>query len=232
MQQTVKPFAKGADGHAKLVCAKDRQGNYRAGARVADLIVTHTPELRMELHAPGADTETTGATGTGDWRPTALMERISLLVEGSDMPLSLSAIVKGGRVKGNERHLTRALDKLVGEGYVTVTDGPRGARLHASTRAYRQREDPKSDLYRPSHDDRLRPSPDRLPATVDDRLSVSCLKETETVDGQERRSTVSNSGDGHDGAWIERAIAGQRELFNPQTGETKPVDPTEKGTTT
>lgn len=143
MQLTVRPFAKGQPGAAKLVCAKDRHGNYRTGQRVADLSVTPDDGDGVHITMRAPSDATTPAAET--FRPTALMEKVSHALETAGEPLSFRGI--DDRVKGKQQHIRTAVDVLVTEGHVARTPGPNRSTLHTAERPYRQTEDPKSDAY-------------------------------------------------------------------------------------
>lgn len=144
MQSLVKPFDQDTEGWSKLVCAKDRHGNYRQGAKVAELHVTPGAPVLAALRAPA---EAAQGQASGEFRPTALMERVSRYLEGRDEPVSFRGIDKA--VEGKQEYIAQALDALVAEGYVTRKPGPRSANLHTSARPYRQADDPRSDAYEP-----------------------------------------------------------------------------------
>ena len=180
MQAVVRPFDQDTPGVAKLTCAKDRHGTYRQGARVADLHITPHGDVLAELRAP-VDVP---ATGERKWRPTGLMERIAEALDGAPEPLSFRGVDE--RVSGKADHKRIALRVLVDEAYVTVSDGPRNAKLHTLVRPYRQRLDPASDLY-------VRPGHTQPP---DDRVSVSVSLERDTG---HTHSTVSGTQWGHSG---------------------------------
>ena len=142
MQQVVKSFAKDPPGAAKLVCAKDRHGNYRPGQKVAELTVTPDGgSTHATLRTPPDATTAAG----GAFRPTTLMERVSRALEDAGEPLTFRAL--DSRVVGQQQHITTALDTLVREGYVERTHGPRNSNMHATVRPYRQDTDPLSDAY-------------------------------------------------------------------------------------
>lgn len=143
MQITVRPFAKGQPGAAKLVCAKDRHGNYRTGQRVAELSVTPTDDdgVRITMRAPSDATTPAAET----FRPTALMEKVSRALEAAGEPLSFRGI--DDRVRGKQQHIRTAVDVLVSDGHVARTAGPNRSTLHTVERPYRQTGDPKSDAY-------------------------------------------------------------------------------------
>lgn len=141
MQTVQRPFARGQAGSAKLVCAKDRHGNYAQGSKVAELHVEPDGDgVGITLRVPAA-------VGAGDqtFRPTMLMERVSLLLEGQAEPLSRTSVHE--RVVGKKAALLEALDVLKTEGYVSVTPGARQSELCRSLRPYRQAADPLSDRY-------------------------------------------------------------------------------------
>lgn len=194
MQTTVCPFDRTTPGWAKLVCAKDRHGNYRQGVVVAQLHVDPEAEVHVSLRVPAETSERSG----GRWRPTALMERIAQAIGDEDEPLSFRGLDE--RVSGKADHKRTALRVLVDEGHVVVSDGPRNAKLHTLVKPYTQRTDPASDLYvGPGH---TRPSPDRV------SVSVSLERDTGHT-----HSTVSGTQSGHGGDTVPRS--GCRTCENP-----------------
>lgn len=144
MQTTVRPFDKGTAGMAKLVCAKDRHGNYRPGQKVAELHVTpdDVAGVMLTLRPPSGDVRAPDM-----FRPTALMERASKALEAAAEPLSGRAINE--LVPGKRDAVAQAVEVLVVEGYVERSEGERRAKLHTSLRPYRQSSDPRSDAYEP-----------------------------------------------------------------------------------
>jgi len=133
MQRTVRPFDKWTPGHAKLVCAKDRNGNYRPGQHVVDLKVTPTGgRVVLELVAASDGPRAEG----GGFRPTGYMERISLALEALGEPVSFNGVCE--RITGKRAHIRAAVDALVVEGYLTTTPGPRGATLHSVAKTFRE----------------------------------------------------------------------------------------------
>lgn len=176
MQTIVRPFARDTAGAAKLVCAKDRHGNYRPGQKVAELTVTPDGSgVHLRLRAP---VEVTGETTTDTFRPTALMEKVSKALEGADGPLSGRDVDK--QVPGREAHVTHARNVLVAEGYVTVAAGTRNAKLHTLVRPYRQAADPASDAYVPAGDS---------------RAPIECVTVSVPIDGGRETDTQPSPGD-------------------------------------
>lgn len=150
-----RPFSRTQAGRAHLVQAKDREGHVATDGATA-AVVTFTPghdgTLTIALDPP-----TGGATGPDEqFRPTGYMERISKHVEQlNDAGIAPSVNESIGTVSGKRKHLAAALDTLVAEGFITVEQGPRGARLHRTTRPYRQADDPRSDRYDPPPSDTI-----------------------------------------------------------------------------
>lgn len=142
MQVNVRPFDRTTAGFSKLVCAKDRHGNYHQGQTVALLKVTPgTDGVTLELGVP----QETGTSGVGTWRPTGIMERISRLIEDEGEPLGVRAIDRG--VKGKKEHKTLATECLVTAGHIATEAGPNRSILHKLVTPYRQANDPNSDMF-------------------------------------------------------------------------------------
>ena len=132
LQKVVKPFSRGTAGFAVLTCAKDRNGHYRSGQKVAELHMTpHGDTATLELRA------VIDEVATGQFRPTILMERVSRFVE-QEPESSVRQILEG--VGGKAEAARTAISVLVSEGYLTTQPGPRNATLHTSSRAFREAE--------------------------------------------------------------------------------------------
>jgi AAA domain len=118
MSYSLKPiqaFSKHQEGSFKLVCDKDRHGNFAAGSTVAVVKVTPSDDglVTVTVEAPQQP-------GEGGWQPTTLMERISKYMErqreASPIPPSKTDIYAA--VTGRREWKTRALDELVAGGWV------------------------------------------------------------------------------------------------------------------
>lgn len=154
--EVVEPLGLGLRGVLVLRVAKDRPGSVRphAGAfrktdrtqEAARIVVDATEPGRTVVTVEGPSSRV-GETSTDPeaFRPTALMERASLHLEGLSEPASAQAVATA--TGGRKQYAVEALDLLVVEGFVERTDGPRGSKLHASVRPYRQALDPRSDRY-------------------------------------------------------------------------------------
>lgn len=149
-------LGRGLRGVIVLRVAKDRPGYVRAQvgawrqrdhtAEAARIVIDSTgPHVVVTIEPPKTDAEHGGTP----WRPTALMEKLSRALEAAAEPPSLRAAT--ALVTGQNDAKRQALDELVKAGHVSVTTGPRGARLHAVASPYRQADDPESDAYEPGH---------------------------------------------------------------------------------
>lgn len=154
-----EPLGRGLRGVIAMRVAKDRPGairphcgKFRASDRTqeaARVIVDSTTEGTILITVePYADAGGAGDEGkASSFRPTSLMDKVSLFLQTTTEPQSESKILSA--VKGKEAAVKAAVDVLVDEGYVERTIGPRKAKLHSSIRPYDQVLDPRSDKYDP-----------------------------------------------------------------------------------
>jgi hypothetical protein len=179
MQSTVKPFARDQAGSARLTCAKDRHGAYRAKQIVAELLVDPRDGFGVDvtLAAPAAGEQAPPQS----FRPTFLMERVSVYLEGATDARARSRI--GDEVTGKRKGVLAALDVLKAEGYVTTAAGRGGAEMCTLATSYRQKADPQSDKYE-SEGERARPA-DPFADTPDPVPSRSFSKKKERGTGQD-----------------------------------------------
>lgn len=126
-----RPFSREQAGMVKLICGKDRNGNFRRGEVVAEVHVTPDADA-------GTITLTVEAPAAGDgasFRPTVLMEKVSRHLEDAADPLTRNAI--RAEVRGNKEAIVKALAVLVEEGYVERTQSGQ-AHHHRSVKPYRE----------------------------------------------------------------------------------------------
>jgi hypothetical protein len=140
--ELVQQFGRGRTGIVRLLVAKDRPGALRQranGKEVARLVLVSRDEQLVEadLQVPAAATGDPAGAERQAWQPTALMERISRLLEQADKPLSQHQI-ETARLGKQLQYVRRACQELVHQGFVEVLDGPRGARLHRSVKPFRE----------------------------------------------------------------------------------------------
>ena len=153
-------------GKVKVTVAKDRGGNYGQGSTVA-MIELSPVESGVHIVINADDSH----DASGQFRPTHLMERVSRWLEDQAEPATGREVER--TVDGRGVHLREALRALVGEGYVAVEEGPRGAKLHRSARPFRDDPEPVDNLIPATASHRVPPRPDRVPDAVevrDDRV--------------------------------------------------------------
>jgi hypothetical protein len=122
--EALKPLSRGHHGLAKITVHKDRFGHLlRPVAGV--LRLTSDPET----HAIGWELEQDTSTDADErWRPTFLMAKVSDFLAGQTEPVSQNTIEKAGLGR-QATYVRDALQALIADGNVTVTEGPRNARL-------------------------------------------------------------------------------------------------------
>ena len=130
MVEAIKPFGMGMAGLSKLVVAKDRNGNYLRGHKAAEFHLDCTVGTRVSLVAPEP---------AGGFRPTRLMEKTSVVLEGLDEPISKRQLQKLVTGK-NDDSKSLALDLLVKEGYVEKRPARNGFE-YLSVSAFREDDD-------------------------------------------------------------------------------------------
>ncbi len=76
----------------------------------------------------------------GTFRRTMYMERVSIKLEMAEEPMTVNAVKSA--VGGTRSYVGEAIETLIHEGYVTASDGPNRSKNLASTRPYREADDP------------------------------------------------------------------------------------------
>lgn len=135
LQKVIKPFSREKSGYSILTVAKDREGAQTQGTKVARLAMSPTLAGVSAVLEPVEDDQ----EQTGPFRPTHLMEKVSRLLEGRPEPLSQNIIKTS--IKGKALAIVDGLTILAAEGFVTVQDGPRGAKLYSSIKPFRESQD-------------------------------------------------------------------------------------------
>lgn len=215
----------GKDRHGYL---RSRSGPMRAGDRTqetARIVIDSTGDVpHVTIDPPRQAAPADGSRAPS--RMTGVMEKISRTLEAADGPLTGRGLQE--LVGGNKDRFAAGLRTLLEEGYVTASTGARGANMHSSSRPYRQREDPLSDLYggdlkgliiqRPP----LSPTvPPLSPGDGDQGLSPVPLPEggTGTVTSDQEQTTVPQGDRPREARIVERVVAGQRVRIDLDTGE-------------
>jgi hypothetical protein len=113
------PFGRGREGLVRIRTNKDRAGHLLRPA-AAELVLRSDPEthaISWEFREPLEQ------EGEGEaFRPTGLMERVSVFLEKQTEPVSRRTIETN--VKGKTDYVRRAIDYLVRDGFAAQTDGP------------------------------------------------------------------------------------------------------------
>lgn len=142
---TVEPFSRNRAGTAKLRVTKDNNGAWFEGESAAEFHVTPGTNGEMVCELRGCRSE---RTGDGKFRPTGLMEKVSLQLEGRSERQSVSAVKKA--VTGNSEYIGVAIDRLIEDGFVDSEPGLRGAKMLLSIRPYRESEDMRAATVPPT----------------------------------------------------------------------------------
>jgi hypothetical protein len=130
-------FGIGRTGRSGIFIAKDRPGQLRrhalrsAGGRFwfADLVGVSHDETFVEMSIEPA------AERSDEFRPTVLMRRVSDALEKAGRALSTQEVID--RVRGKRAtDIRAALAVLVDEGFVSLVEGPRGAKIHTLVTPY------------------------------------------------------------------------------------------------
>ena len=169
----IEPFSRGATGRTILATHKDRPG-YLPRPTIGRLVLISdgsavTYELE-EDHSRQGD----------KFRPTVLMERVSIRLEGQSEARSQTWVEEN--VKGKVGPLRTALEELVEEGFVLREDTSRGHGF-TSIRPFRESDDEPDPVPTPSPE--FSPRPDPVPTPSPRLLS------TPVIPGYERDSTPS-----------------------------------------
>lgn len=143
----VRRFAPGRAGHLRISIDKDRLGavRQRHPSRAGEFHLDASgDQLRAELRAPETPTE-----GAGPWKPTRLMERVSLALENTVDGLNARGVLEV--IDGRDEHIRTALNQLVEDGYVT-REREGKAIVHRSRHAYREaaQEQPREPFETPA----------------------------------------------------------------------------------
>lgn len=149
--EVAQPFGRGQTGKLRLTVGKDRPGRVRAvaaGAKNAGLaVLSSQPDgtVRITVEAP----DLRPAAERGTFRPTVLMERVSLYLEAlpKESPgVSENQVIKQVRGGSGPKQLPLALQTLIDEGYVCQTLTVGGTKQNKLLRPYRQGQDPRLAL--------------------------------------------------------------------------------------
>jgi hypothetical protein len=140
--ETVLPFGRGKTGTVKITVAKDRCGHIRQHAGVRGVIVMAELKSWPDDGVTVTFGEPETSDGTGTFRPTYLMEKVSKAITAT--PGLTSRAIRAA-VSGKNDAKDLALELLVIEGYVTVELGPNRSKLHRSLMPFELSKEGGSD---------------------------------------------------------------------------------------
>jgi hypothetical protein len=126
--RTLAPLVRGGTGRAKIDVHKDRPGHLTRPSPGLFVVESGADSVSWRIEPDESRDD------EGEFRPTALMEKVSRYLERHDDALSRKQIEDG--VPGKAAYIRLALDRLIGEGYATEFAGPRNARLVRLERAF------------------------------------------------------------------------------------------------
>lgn len=123
---TIRPFARGRHGHAKLIIDKDRHGHVGpVGHTVADFHLDATDP--HQLYGWLETGEPAPVNGEGEFRPTIYMARISKMLQAA--PGMTFRSIKDS-LRGKDAVIRAAIEALINEGHLRIEAGPNRSHLH------------------------------------------------------------------------------------------------------
>lgn len=169
---------KTADGHVRLICAKDRHGTHQRDHMVADVHIRNLDGgVRLHLAAPATT-----------FRPTVLMERVSRFLE--ETPTASKNMILTA-VKGKHDSTRLALDVLLAEGYVRKESGGRGGEQWSSVEPFRAPDEMAAFTGQST----ASPRPDRVPTASPDLALDADHAKTHTNRARPTASRPDSQGD-------------------------------------
>lgn len=155
--EPISQIGKGLEGEVKILLAKDRLGDLRQHCIPERENLSRITTVNIDSTRPDGPiifTFRTPIDDKGNFRPTAMMEKLSKFIEEQNkrgnypQQGAVTDYLKDVGVKGRTTTKIKALQILIDEGYVRA-DRKGQARLHTSLKPYRQEGDPLSDRCKP-----------------------------------------------------------------------------------
>lgn len=131
--ELVRPFSRGHTGLAKIRTHKDRPGTLMR-PYAGEIELTSSGETVSWQIRVAADEDTYHR-----FRPTVLMERVSMFVSACVELPSVNAVEEA--VRGKKEYIREAIECLVADGYLVEEEGARNARLLRSVTPFRDSEE-------------------------------------------------------------------------------------------
>lgn len=135
---TITPISRGTNGLYKITTNKDR-GAWLKRGKLADVELVSDPDthqLTWTIRTP--EPPPVDPHERGYFRPTHLMEKVSIHLELHHEPATRNDIAKA--VGGTKKYVLDAIQALLIEGFLTETDGPNRSRPVTLTRRYREND--------------------------------------------------------------------------------------------
>jgi len=136
----IVPFTRERGGRARLIVAKDRNGNYRRGDVVALFELDAWPDGGLTAHVlppPAVEDPDAGRLWLVARRAVAAAKR-------HGQPASQNVLLALMRVKASTQLKRAGVEFAVSRGALTVQDGPRNTRLHTYVRDLRDEDSPST----------------------------------------------------------------------------------------
>ena len=136
--EVVQPFGRGMNGELLLKVTKDRPGAVREVSKEAKfagrvlLNSTHEGMVTMKVESPQMGE-------SNRLRPTHLMEEVSKMLEAAMTPLSKNSVTK--EILGRREWVLVAIQVLIDEKFVGISNGARNSLNLKSLRPYREADD-------------------------------------------------------------------------------------------
>ena len=132
------PFGRGMNGELNLKVTKDRPGAVREHSKEAKFAGT----VQLKSTHEGMVTMTIDSPQMGEsnrLRPTHLMEEVSKMLEAAMTPLSKNSVTK--EIPGRREWVLVAIQVLIDEKFVGISNGARNSLNLKSLRPYREADD-------------------------------------------------------------------------------------------
>lgn len=132
---TITPISRGTNGRYKITTHKDRVGALKRG-HIADLTLESDPDTHQITWTFTA--AQTATSDTGYFRPTHVMEKVSIYLETQPEPVTRNAVHEA--LGGKKAIVFAAIHALISEGFAATTTASNGAKPVKSVRRYREND--------------------------------------------------------------------------------------------
>jgi hypothetical protein len=130
---TIQPVSRGTNGKYKITTHKDRGGCLKRG-HIADFRLDSDVDTHQISWTFTEPAEETGDAGY--FRPTHLMEKVSVYLELQTEPVTRTTICEA--LGGRKEFIVKAIDALILEDFASESRGAKGSKLIESERHFRE----------------------------------------------------------------------------------------------